>query len=294
MKTLTLQLTLLMLSSCLFAQVGGNQIFKNNNTTNQVEITSSGNQMVSTDSTLILNATVLLNQKADYYLISVGTNQEAATVAECNNRLTERINRLNAQLEKLGIKKADVYVDFIAQNKMYDYEIEDKIITEVFKGFNIKKNIIIKTKDIEQLDKILELCSKESIFDIIKVEYVNNDLEGIYEELFEEAMKLIEKKKKRFSSFSAVQFREKHRIIADQFMSYNPKDLYSVYNEAFETATINYYSSNFTKKDVRKSKTFYYEGVQTKVNADKVIDNISPFIGIQYVLSLSVLYELED
>ena len=46
-------------------------------------------------------------------------------------------------------------------------------------------------------------------------------------------------------------------------------------------------------KDGRKEKTFYYDGIETELGIDKIIDDISPVIGIQYVLEIQVIYELE-
>ena len=78
-------------------------------------------------------------------------------------------------------------------------------------------------------------------------------------------------------------------------MVYNPKNMYQQYNEAFEkstTSVIKGYRSNqnYINKEMRKDKTFYYDGAQHNIVFDKVIDKLSPVIGIQYVLGLTVVY----
>jgi hypothetical protein len=71
------------------------------------------------------------------------------------------------------------------------------------------------------------------------------------------------------------------------FKIHYPKNLYKQYNEAFETSLVNsYYSSSYIKKEVRKERTFYYDGIDTEIGFDKIIDEILPVVGIQYVLEL--------
>jgi len=54
------------------------------------------------------------------------------------------------------------------------------------------------------------------------------------------------------------------------------------------------YSSGYqlVKKEERKAKTYFYEGINYS-GFDKVINNANPEIGIQYILNLSVKYDLK-
>ena len=64
------------------AQIGGNQVYGNNSygyTNNSNYNTVQKRTITSTDSTLIITTSILMNKLADHYLISVGTNQEAKT-----------------------------------------------------------------------------------------------------------------------------------------------------------------------------------------------------------------------
>ena len=106
--------------------------------------------------------------------------------------------------------------------------------------------------------------------------------------------KVANTKIKRFAQHSSIQLSNKYRIASESFKIYYPKNLYKQYNEAFESSLVNnYYSSNYIKKEVRKERTFYYEGIDTEIGIDKIIDEISPKIGIQYLFELVISYDLE-
>jgi uncharacterized protein YggE len=280
-------------STVSYAQIAGNQVYQNNNNRNQNPAAVSKSSIVSTASTLTIEANVLLNKEADYYLMTVGVKDAAKTVVECNQKLNRRIDLFLADLRKIGIKEEDVYADFISQIKVYDHSIEGNLITEFFDGFEIRKNLVIKLKKLAVIDEIIDLASKQEIYDIVNVEYFNDDLEKIYDELFGEALKIIENRKARFSAHSSFAVTDRYRIIRDDFGVHNPQNMYQQYDEAFESSTVNtHYSGNYVKETVRKEKTFYYQGVQNSLGVDKVIDEIAPVIGIQYSMRLSIIYDL--
>jgi uncharacterized protein YggE len=297
MKKLTFLLLLLSLVYCtsLYSQISGNQVYQNTNNSSGSYSPVKKRNIVSTDSTLVITARVLLNKKADYYLVTVGVKETAKTVLECNQQINNRISSLLSDLEQIGIGSAEVYTDFITQTKVYDHTIDQNKITEFLDGFEIRKNLIIKVESLDLMDQLIELSAKQEVYDVVKVEYFNDDIEQIYDQLFDEVMKVVKKKKDRFAKYSSVKVSNRYRLINDNFTTFHPKDSYRQYKEAFETSTVNtHYSKNYIKKEVRKDRTFYYDGVQNQLGLDKVVDTISPVIGIQYTLELSVLYELDE
>lgn len=98
------------------------------------------------------------------------------------------------------------------------------------------------------------------------------------------------KKKKYFTTY-------KREIIGEpraneSFYAAHPKNQYQEYS-AFESSEISSYNSNnHIKKLERKSKTFYYEGVDYSI-FDKVLNQANPEIGIQYILNLIVTYDVK-
>ncbi len=288
---------LVMVSQLSLAQVGGNQVYQTNQrpSRNYALHQAINNQTIkTTESDLTIEASVLLNKKADYYLLTLGTKAYNKTVIQCNQNLNRRITAFKKDLSRKGIKKHDVYVDFISQIKVYDHKIERNHIIEFFDGFEIRKNIIIKLQKLDLVDKIIELASKQNFFDVVKLDYHNREVDKIYDQLFEDAVAIIGKKKRRFLKNSRIGLKENYRILSVNLAKYLPKNMYSGYNEAFESSTVNttYYSGNYVKKAVRKEKTFYYEGIENTLVADKVIDNISPVVGIQYVMTVKVRFGL--
>jgi len=277
-----------------YAQIGGNQVYQNAGSSNTLPTPVSRTNIYSTDSTLYISASILLNKEADYYLMTISVTEAQETVLACNQNLKVRINTFIADLKTLDIKDDQIYVDYISQTKIYDHSVEGNIITEYLNGFEIRKNILIKLRNLEAIDNIIDLASKQEIYDIVQVEYYNEDIEKIYDQLFDEVIEIIEKRKSRFSKHSSIPISNRFRLVQDDFSIYNPKDMYKQYNEAFETSIVNtHYSGNYVKKSVRKDRTFYYESVQNSLNVDKIIDNISPLVGIQYVLRLNIIYDLD-
>lgn len=286
-------LGLTMLSN-LNAQVGGNQIYQNQSTDYNRKAVET-QSIYSTDSTLAVASKVLLNKKAESYMITIGVNSIAKTVVEANQITNTKIEKIIEKVEKLGVTKNDLYVDFISETKMYEHAINGKEIKEYFDGFSIRKNLIIKTSELSNIDKVIDYCSEQEVYDIVKVDYKSEDLEKINQELFDEALKIAGKKVKRFSKNSSIQLTENYRIVSESFKIYYPKNLYKEYKEAFETSIVNnYYSSSLIKKEVRKERTFYYDGIDTEIGVDKIIDEISPIVGIQYILELVIIYDLKN
>lgn len=291
MKKILLILVLI-LSKNMYSQHGGNQIYRNSRNYDRF-VPQSISNFISTDSTVVFTANILLNEKADLYKITFGVNEEKVTLKEANEGINKRINSFEKKLSSLGIKKENIFIDFISQTKIYDFDIDEssKSSVQKFTGFEVKKNIIITLSDYSKIEDIISEASNFEIFDIIKVDYMNNDIEKIKQQLSNEAQNVIDSKQKKY--FTAY----KREIIGEpraneSFYAAHPKNQYQEYS-AFESSEISSYNSNnHIKKLERKSKTFYYEGVDYSI-FDKVLNQANPEIGIQYILNLIVTYDVK-
>ncbi len=285
---------LLLTYSMVHAQISGNQVYGNttyNSNTNR----SHSSQTINVNNNVIsVSISILMNTKADGFVITLGLNEEAETVKLCNTKINTRIDGFLGKIKALGIKKEESYVDFISQTKVYDFTVEGTKAEQFEKGFEIKKNIIISTKNITNLEKIITMASEYEIHDVIKVEYFSEDPDSIHSSLFDQALAMAEiKKDKYLKSF-------RKRVIGtpdanEVFEVYFPKNQYKVY-QAYETAEIetNYdrvYMS-YMKKLARKNKSFYYDGVST-AGFDKVINPNQTEVGIQYTMTLTVSYKID-
>ena len=266
-----------------YSQISGNQSYKGHR-----DSASDKGSFFSNDSTLVIYSNILLNQNADKFKLALGVNQEGKTPKECLEKINKRINSLISKLPT-QIKKQDIYVDFISQTRIYDFETTEKSANEILKGFEVKKNIIITVSDLNLFEQIIAEASEYQIYDIIKVDYINDNVEAIQKELLDIAKNVADKKKDLFiSKFNRKTIGNPRAI--ENFTSSYPKDKYKNY-EASESSRVDSYSSSFIKKEARKNQTFYYEGVDCS-GFDKIINEANPEIGIQYVLSLSVIYDL--
>lgn len=301
MKTIKI-LLILIYPITVISQISGNQVYGNSNYNNNQYNNFALNQAVqkrsvqTTDSTLLISTNILLNKTADTYLITIGTNHEAKTVLECNKAINARIANLTGKLNPFGVSEEDIYIDFISQTKIYDYEIGESQAEQYESGYEIKKNIIIKIDEIEHIDQLIELASEQDIFDLIKVEYVDTDVDKTYREMYKEALAILKSRLKLYTETCDIELTGNSRIVNDNFYAVSPKTQYKSY-QAFETSDLSVYrgynySDSYIQKETRKQRTFYYEGVPTS-GFDKIINADEPKIGLQYVFSMSMLYELE-
>jgi len=274
-------------------QVAGSQVYNSHhNYGNTTSLQKSS--VYTTDSTMVITTKILMNKTADYYMLTIGVNQEAKDVNLCNQNINGRINKLIAGLEKIGIKEKDVYIDFITQTKIYDYETSVSSSKQYESGFEIKKNLIIKLNSLDQLNTIVTLSAKQKKYDIVNVEYINGNINSTYETMFDEALLLIDSRKRKYVIAGSYRLTGTKRLVSDNFFSLYPKTQYKKF-EAFESSNVSVHNRNYSQqyisKEARKHKTFYYDGSPIS-GFDKVINPSNPAVGIQYVLTISMVYEL--
>jgi uncharacterized protein YggE len=293
MNTKAIYLFLLFISfNSSFSQMSGNVVYSTNR--NSDYATNNGVGFNLTDNNLTFKVKILMNKKADRFQVILGLNEEANTVESCNSQINQRIDGFVSKLSKLGIKKEDYYIDFISQTKVYDYTVTTNKAEQFEKGFEIKKNIIIATKSLKNIDEMIEIASQFKIYDVIKIDYFSDNSSQIYDSLFEEAIKIASTKKDKYlKGFNKRTVG--NPTASDQFFVITPESQYKNY-KAYESSEFETYynSSNATvmKKIARKNNTFYYDGT-SQVDVDKVINNSSPEVGIQYVLTLNISYKID-
>ncbi|WP_353148502.1 SIMPL domain-containing protein [Flavobacterium sp.] len=286
------------LSNSLFAQISGNQIYKDKNNTyhrneNTTIINTSPN-ITMNDSMLFITTKVLLNQKADQFLITLGVNEESKSSISCDNQINNRISDLISKLKYFGIKKEAISVDFISQSKIYDNQFIRDTIKEYEKGFEIKKNIIIATNRLENIDLIIKTAAEFKIYDIVKVDYLNDDLTAIHDEIFDEALKICRSKKDKYlRAFNRTETGQVN--MSEQFYFVFPETQYNEY-KAFETTEFetnyNNYTARVIKKE-RKNTTYYYNGIDCR-GFDKVIHAAETEVGVQYILTINISVKLAN
>ena len=121
-KTIILAVLSSIVSLSSFGQAAGNSVY-NESAQNYYMAPSNSyaNAAVFTDSTIELGIDALMNVDANSYVVILGSSQVGETIDSCYNALNIRINNFVNQLTVIGIKKEDIYVDFVSQVPVFEY-----------------------------------------------------------------------------------------------------------------------------------------------------------------------------
>src|SRR5450759_528606 len=190
----------------LGAQEAGNIVFGSSRGRSTGVVTGDlfGVEPKGSVAVLFVEANVLLNLKADQYQAVFALAQEGPTLAESNEKIVAQAREFVAAMEELGVKRTDIFVDFISQNRVYDYTVEGNLAREKLSGFEVKKNIIVRYQDRALLEKLLSAAAKSAVFDLVKVDYLVSDLAAARARLLEEASKIIRQKEAAYKRLFGV------------------------------------------------------------------------------------------
>jgi uncharacterized protein YggE len=266
-KILCLSLLLSVCSLTALAQEAGNRAYGNQGTqqpgdvvrrspkypetaTEQV-VSESANQLVTTYQ--FIDVKILTSVDTKEYVAVFGLAQEAPSLQAANKQLQDQIAAFQRGLGALGIRAEDTYIDFITQNRVYDYVVKGSTAREKISGFQIKENFAIRFKEHSLLDQIVPLAAQGGIFDLIKVDYVNNDLSAVRAQMTGEAQKIIKLKEEAYAKLGIKLIPES--VSAENFDAFQPFEAYNSY-KAFETGTVD---DNYKTVERRKNSTFYFE-----------------------------------
>ena len=195
-------------------------------------------ELPPTATSTYVEANVLMNVTADEYVAVFGVAQEAESVAECNRKMDATIKQFTDELKTIGIAENARFVDFIAQNKIYGFEVTGEIAREKLVGFELKKNVSIHYKDKSLIDKLVVAASRAEIFDLVKVDYVVSQRDAIDDKLMEEASRIIKRKASRYEKLLDIKLQPPGQIIAETTSVYHPTEMYDSY-AAFESEHVN-------------------------------------------------------
>ncbi|MBX7171270.1 MAG: SIMPL domain-containing protein [Pyrinomonadaceae bacterium] len=228
-----------------------------------------------------LEATVLMNIKADEYVASFGVQGDGNTSLLSEQAVDSKIDALKSKLSVIGLN--ETFTDFINQVPYYEYDSTGKTATEKLKGYKTAKNILIRFKDRNALRQITNLANASGIYDLIKIDFVVNDFANIKSKMMSEAAKIIKSKEQTYSvlgiSLKPV------GVAAEKFRTYSPEELYQDYT-AYESGSAQGY-----RKVVQKAKasTSFYSGFDGK-DFDLTINQSTLEPNVQAVMYLKVKY----
>lgn len=235
-----------------------------------------------------LEANVLTNVPADEYLAVLALAQEAPTVAEAQAKLEAQVRELRTALSGLGVGEADVFVDFVTQNRVYDLAVAGNTARERLSGFTVKKNVSVRYADRALLDRMLAAAAKARIFDLVKVDSVLRDPSAIRQKLLEQATAVLKRKEESYSRLLGVRMRA-HSVAAEKYNTFFPSEQYSSY-VAYEAGSVAG-GEELRVVEKRKTTTSYFNPLPAG-EFDTILQPAGPEPQVQMTLYLKVKYTL--
>ncbi len=250
-------------------------------------------EMPPTDTAMFIDASVLMNVKADEFVATFGVVAEAETVAACQEKMEATIAAFTEALKPLGIGPEAILVDFTAETKVYDYKVEGSLAREHLAGFELKKTVAVRYRDRALIDRLVLAASKAQIHDLVKVDYVVSDLAPIQERLAEAAAAVIKAKAARHERLFGIKHHAPPQVYAERSSAYFPTEMYDSYTASeSEAVSGGPDRARTTVQSLRKSRTFYYHPLNAD-GFDRVIEPVVLEPVVQFTLYLKLRYELE-
>ena len=287
-------------SGVVRGQVSGNAAFAQGGGKARAEQVERSKRSLSTQelpptgTSTFVEASVLMNVKPDEYIASFAVERDGTTVAECSKAMDAALKDFTADLKALGIPDEDVFIDFVAQNKLYGFELTGDIAREKLVGFELKKNVLVHYKDRNLLDKLIVAAARSQVYDLIKVDTVVKDRSRIQDQLTEAASRIIKAKTARYEKLLGIKLQAPAQIYADRSSVHYPSEMYDSYvAHDSEQIASPYDRQRYTTHSARKSRTFYYNGLDGD-GFDEVINPVALEPPVQFTLYLKLKYEVEQ
>lgn len=266
-KILCITLLLAFCSLNARAQVSGNVVYENPGAqqggsvtrrypaymtmTMEQVVSEQPNQLVTTFQ--LIDAKILTSVETKEYVAVFGLAQEADSIQSANKKLQAQVADFQKGLTALGVSPEDTYIDFITQNRVYDYTVKGGTAREKVTGFQVKENIAVRYKQHSMLDQIVPVAAQAGIFDLIKVDYVVGDLNAVRAQMAQEAQKVIKQKEEAYAKLGVKL--TPVSVSSESFDSFQPSEAYNSY-KAYESGPVD---ENYRVVERRKNSTFYFE-----------------------------------
>ena len=235
---------------------------------------------------LEIRAKGLSNIKADAYVAMFSITQTGKDIEEVNTLIDKRIDIVKRELSD----KVTLHIDMISFVPMYEYGIEKKIFSKTYNevptGFELKKNLHIKYTDPKLIHKLIAICSKAEIHELVKVDYNCTKIDTLKKELRNKVKDILLDKMNFQQELIGSDFSTLEKDIADGFEIRYPSEMYRSYSASSRT------SLNIKRGKVNqatKSKVLYYQPILDK-EFDVVINPVilEPVIQLMYEVVIEI------
>jgi uncharacterized protein YggE len=276
-----------------FAQVGGGVATFGRETASgsarAQELAKRKSHELPNAKSVFVDAGVMINVKADSFVAVFGISVEGEDLEKARSRMAETLEAFRANLRQAGVRLEDVKDDFVSQNRIYGFEIAGDLAKEVVVGFEFKKTVSVKFDEIDRLDALTEAASKAGVFDLVKVDYVVTDLEGVRARLMKEASRIVKQKVSQLEGGLGLKFGKPKQVYAQEFGAYYPTAMYSSY-VAQESQQMLATRHNFNVQMARKPRTAFFDAMDASI-FDVVVDPVVVEPVVQFTVYFKVRYE---
>ncbi|HEX8932416.1 MAG TPA: SIMPL domain-containing protein [Patescibacteria group bacterium] len=107
----------------------------------------------------------------DTAMITLGVDKTAPTVESAQNQVNAVINKITADLKKLGVEDKDVKTTDYSVNPNYDYTFGQQSP----KGYSVNASIDVKMKPLEQANQAVDIATKDGANQVGNVQIVLSD-----------------------------------------------------------------------------------------------------------------------
>lgn len=297
MKNLLTLLFVFGISTSNFSQTAGNYVYeKMKNTPSSFGGPGDKNIRSFNSNTLTIEASALMNIIPDAQIVVFTIVQLGESAQEATELIDSKLNPIKAGLNQIGISNSNIVVDMISFIPRYEDTVINKkfskTFTEIPKGFELKKNIHIKFKDHELIDKIIAICASYEVYDMAKVEYVILDNE---ENMLAMRDKMLKHLGDKIAFYHDLEIQDEIDIIQvdEKTNEFYPQDRYQSYT-GHSSSSYEALGNQKKKKSVSrvsKNTSIFYDPLSTK-SFDIVMNPgiIEPTV--QYTYTLNVTYTL--
>jgi len=249
----------------------------------------------------LLEANVMANVKANAYVAIFSATQNGSSIEEADSLMHIRLEAFARNLAKQGIKEEQIFIDVISMVPTYEFEVTNKKFTRTLNekptGFELKKNVHITFHDHNQANDLLTIAGMSEIYDLVKVDYIVDNLDIIYQQLRNEALTVLANKK---ASYEKNGIYLRFTNMGERFSSVYPQERYEQYCAAktgAPPAFVNNAKKNATQNVqydyVAKNRTVYYDKVPDS-QFDKVTNLAVGQPMVQVYLSMKAQFVIYD
>ncbi|MBL4706502.1 MAG: SIMPL domain-containing protein [Flavobacteriales bacterium] len=295
-KILTILLALTTLTS--MGQAIGNSVYEKlkNAPFTTPELPGGKNHRSLNGRMLSIEANALMNVVPDAHIVVFAMVQLGATAQEATTLLDTKIAPIKAKLKALGIKNDEIVLDMVSFVPRYEDTLGKKrfstTYTEIPKGFELKKNLHIRYKNHDLLDKIIAICAAHEVFDMADVKYVVLNSEKNKRELRDKMLAYLSDKIAFYHQLK-VQDSIVINSINEELQEFYPMDHYHQYtaysSSSYQAVKGKKRTRNISK--VTKNTTVFYDPIIAK-NFDIVINPGELKPTVQYTYKITVNYVL--